>query len=39
MDGAVQVSDANTAWLLIRNDEKSIPLTAHYGLPIYGPGK
>lgn len=34
IDGAVQVSDANIAWLLIRSDEnKSFLLTAHRGLP------
>ncbi len=34
VDGAVQVSDANIAWLLIRSDEnKSFLLTAQHGLP------
>lgn len=34
VDGAVQVADANIAWLLIRNDEnKAFLLTAHHGLP------
>lgn len=34
VDGAVQVSDASMAWLLIRNDEsKSFLLMAHRGLP------
>lgn len=34
MDGAVQVADANVAWLLIRNDEhRAFLLTAHHGLP------
>lgn len=34
VDGALQVSDANMAWLLIRNDEtKAFLLMAHRGLP------
>ena len=33
-DGAVQVAEANIAWLLIRNDEnRAFLLTAHHGLP------
>ncbi len=34
VDGAVQVSDANFAWLLVRVDEsKAFLLVAHHGLP------
>lgn len=34
VDGAIQVSDANIAWLLVRNDEtKAFLLAAQYGLP------
>jgi DNA-binding response OmpR family regulator len=34
VDGAVQVADANMAWLLVRSDEtKAFLLTAHRGLP------
>ena len=34
VDGAVQVSEANTAWLLVRNDEnKAFLLSAQRGLP------
>lgn len=34
VDGAVQVADADMAWLLIRNDEnKAFLLTAQHGLP------
>ncbi|HLO15887.1 MAG TPA: response regulator [Anaerolineales bacterium] len=34
VDGAAQVADANTAWLLVRDDEsKSFLLTAQRGLP------
>ena len=34
VDGAVQVSEANTAWLLVRNDEsKTFLLAAQHGLP------
>ena len=34
VDGAVQVSEADVAWLLVRNEErKNFLLTAHRGLP------
>ena len=34
VDGAIQVSEANTAWLLVRNDEsKTFLLAAQHGLP------
>ena len=34
IDGALQVSDANIAWLLVRNDEnRTFVLAAHHGLP------
>ncbi len=34
VDGAVQASDANIAWLLVRSDEtKNFLLVAHHGLP------
>jgi DNA-binding response OmpR family regulator len=34
VDGAVEVSDANASWLLVRDDEtKSFLLAAHHGLP------
>jgi DNA-binding response OmpR family regulator len=34
VDAAVQISDANIAWLLVRDDEnRSFLLTAHHGLP------
>lgn len=34
MDGAIHVSEANTAWLLVRNDEnKAFLLAAQHGLP------
>ena len=34
VDGAVQVANANTAWLLVREEEsRSFVLTAHRGLP------
>jgi len=34
VDGAIQVSEANTAWLLVRNDDsKTFLLAAQHGLP------
>src|SRR6266542_5374769 len=34
IDGAIQVSEANSAWLLVRNDEnKNFFLSAQHGLP------
>ncbi len=34
VDGAIQVSDANSAWLLVRNDEsKAFLLASQHGLP------
>lgn len=34
VDGAIQVSEANLAWLLVRDDEnRTFVLSAHHGLP------